>query len=69
MTIGELAPFINLVLIPIFVYIVKLERQLAVLGAFKHSVDKKLDSIDVEIKAVHKRMDHVNIAHASASRG
>lgn len=69
MTLSELAPFINLVLVPIFIYIVKLERQLAVMGAFKESVDKKLDAIDVDIKAVHKRMDHVNIAHASAPRG
>lgn len=56
-TISEGLQFLNLLLIPIGIYIVKLERQLAVFGEWKQHTDKTIEDQKRDIDAAHRRLD------------
>lgn len=66
MTLAEGLQFTNLVLIPILVYVVRLERRLVIFEVKGEAIDKSLESIDKDIRAVHKRLDHYGMPHASS---
>jgi len=65
-TLSEILQFANLILVPILVYVIKFERKLAVLETTRDEMYRRLSMIDGDIKAVHKRMDHFQIPHASS---
>ena len=64
MTVSDLLQLANLVLIPILVYVIKFERKIASIETTRDEVFRRLERIDEEVSAVHRRLDHVSVPHA-----
>lgn len=64
MTVSDVLQLANLVLIPILIYVIKFERKIAVIETTRDEMFRRLERIDEEITAVHRRLDHVQVPHA-----
>lgn len=67
MTIPEILSFANLILLPILVYVIKLERKLVIFEVKGEAMQERLGTIDQDLRALHRRMDHFGVPHASAT--
>ncbi|HEX5129605.1 MAG TPA: hypothetical protein VFV90_07660 [Usitatibacter sp.] len=67
--LSDVLQLVNLVLIPLFVYVVKLERQLVRMEEFRNGASERLKEVEGKIDAVHRRLDRFAVPPAASSHG
>lgn len=66
MTLAEALQWVNLLLVPVLVYVIKLERRAAGFDEWRRATEEIIRGLHRDQMAVHRRLDRLHIPAASA---